>query len=188
LKDGHASRERRGPTLAPISSVRYTCAVMSPFGHRPCLRVRHDRVLSFVRIILVLLASLPASAHGGDKVELIESAGEALPSPVPASVWIAAATTGGLATTTTVLGLAVLDLRSEFDRANRDPRQSVEARTNLRDMTLEMQHIATIAGLATIAAAATAIVLYFTRPTPRTPAAVLALRIAGETLLLSGTF
>jgi hypothetical protein len=109
--------------------------------------------------------------------------------PVPACVWIALAFTGGFAATTTVLGLVALDRRDAFNRANADAQQPVESRSHLRSDALTAEHVATVAGIATGAAAGVAAGLYLF-PGRRGEATSIAVEAgpSGQRLVVSGSF
>ncbi len=137
----------------------------------------------------LLVAVAPAAARADDQVEASETPGGDPRRPLPAGIWIAAAATAGLATTTTIVGLTALDLRTSFDRANRDPRQSAAERARLRDTALETEHVATIAAVTTIVAAAAILVIYLTRPERRDlPAPGTELARLGQAPVLSASF
>jgi hypothetical protein len=196
--------------LAPIAAAR----VYVVLGTIAAARGNSLDAKSFFRKALVLnpRLTLPPSAgphvrasFSGARADLAEEqmapAPRALPKhdaapapevsvrPVPASVWIAGAATGGLAITTVALGVIALDRRSTFEQANADPQQSVDSRSALRNTAVTLEHETTIVGGVTVLSAALTTILFLTRPgeTKQLPVAAL-VGTAGGTLLLSGQF
>jgi len=109
--------------------------------------------------------------------------------PIPASVWIAGATTGGLAVATVILGVSALERRSTYEQANGDPQQTVSGRNALRESALTWEHAATIAMAAAFASAALTTILYVDRPVEVGHVALSAVPTpTGGTLVLSGRF
>lgn len=89
--------------------------------------------------------------------------------PVPAQVWIGAVVTANFAVVTGALGIVALSERDTYHDMLNDPNRSVSEKWAQRERFNDAATRATIAGVATAAAAGTTLALYIWRPTREAP-------------------